>query len=86
VPFRKAHEIVGRAVALSAERGLPLSKLPLAEYRALSESFADDLYAVFDLNKSMSARRAIGAPSPENITAQIARWRTALELASPSKH
>ena len=34
VPFRQAHEIVGRAVALSAERGVPLPQLPLADYQA----------------------------------------------------
>jgi len=78
VPFRQAHEIIGRAVALSAERGAPLPQLPLADFRALSEAFGDDLYAVFDLEKAMAARRAIGAPSPENIAAQIARWHHSL--------
>ena len=77
-PFRKAHEIIGRAVALSVERAIPLPRLSLADYQALSPVFADDLYAVFDLGKAMSARRAIGAPSPENVAAQIARWQTAL--------
>jgi argininosuccinate lyase len=78
VPFRQAHEIVGRAVALSAQRGAPLPQLPLADFRALSEAFGDDLYAVFDLEKAMAARRAIGAPSPDKVAAQIARWRHSL--------
>ena len=78
VPFRKAHEIIGGAVALSAERGIPLPGLSLGDYQALSPVFADDLFAVFDLSKAMSARRAVGAPSPENVAAQLARWQAAL--------
>ena len=77
-PFRKAHEIIARAVGLSVERAVPLPKLSLADYQGLSPVFADDLYAVFDLGKAMSARRAIGAPSPENVAAQLARWQAAL--------
>jgi argininosuccinate lyase len=30
------------------------------------------------LEKSMSARQAIGAPSPENVAAQLARWKAML--------
>ena len=77
VPFRQAHEIIGRAVALAARRGCTLPQLTLADYRELSEAFAEDLYPVFDLTRAMSARTAIGAPSPENIAMQLARWHTA---------
>jgi argininosuccinate lyase len=78
VPFRKAHEIIGRAVALSAERKMPLPQLALSDYQSLSTAFAADLYDCFDLAEAMSARQAIGAPSPENVAAQLARWRTEL--------
>ena len=76
VPFRQAHELIGRAVALAAGRRCTLPELTLADYRALSEAFAEDLYLVFDLTRAMSARTAIGAPSPENIATQLARWRS----------
>jgi argininosuccinate lyase len=78
IPFRKAHEIIGRAVALSAERKTPLPQLTIADYQALSPVFAADVYDCFDLAEAMSARQAIGAPSPENVAAQLARWRTEL--------
>ena len=83
VPFRQAHEIIGRAVALSTQRGTPLPQLALAEYQALSPAFAADLFEVFDLRKAMSARTAVGAPSSQNIESQLARWRTALGIATP---
>ena len=75
VPFRHAHEAIGRAVALAAERRCPLPQLSLADFQALSPAFAEDLFDCFDLTRAMSARTAIGAPSPENIAAQLARWR-----------
>lgn len=78
VPFRHAHEIVGRAVALSNERERSLPQLSLADYRALSAAFAEDLFDVFRLRPAMAARQTIGAPSPENVTAQLRRWREAL--------
>ena len=74
VPFRQAHEVIGRAVALAAERRCTLPDLTLADYRTLSDAFTEDLYLVFDLTRAMSARTAIGAPSPENIAMQLARW------------
>ena len=78
VPFRQAHEIIGRAVALSVEKKTALPQLALAEYQALSPVFAADLFDVFNLSTAMSARAAIGAPSPENVAAQLARWQAAL--------
>ena len=78
VPFRKAHEIIGRAVALSASRGLPLPQISLADYQSLSSVFAEDLFTVFDLATAMSARAAIGAPAPANVATQLARWEATL--------
>jgi argininosuccinate lyase len=78
VPFRNAHEHVGRAVALATERRCPLPGIPLADYQAISSAYGPDLYEVFDLTRAMSARTAIGAPSPENVAAQLTRWKKAL--------
>ncbi|MEA3213710.1 MAG: argininosuccinate lyase [Chthoniobacter sp.] len=78
MPFRQAHEIVGRAVALSVERGTPLTQLPLAEYQALSPIFTADVFEVFQLTKAMAARQALGAPSQQNVATQLARWQAAL--------
>ncbi|MDQ3624344.1 MAG: argininosuccinate lyase [Verrucomicrobiota bacterium] len=78
VAFRKAHEIVGRAVALSTGRGVPLTRIPLADYQSLSPVFSGDLYDVFQLEKAMGARRAIGAPSPDNVATQLEHWKKTL--------
>jgi argininosuccinate lyase len=78
IPFRKAHECIGKAVALCQERRCDLPQLTLADYQAISPAFAADLFEMLTVEKSMAARRAIGAPSPDNVAAQLARWKAIL--------
>ena len=75
VPFRQAHEVIGKAVALCAERRCELPDLTLADYQALSPAFEADVFPVLTVEKSMAARQAVGAPSPQNVAAQLARWK-----------
>jgi argininosuccinate lyase len=65
-------------VALAIERSCTLPRLSIEDYRSISPSFEPDLFAVFNLTAAMEARRAIGAPSPGNVAAQIARWQKEL--------
>ena len=78
VPFREAHEIVGGLVADCAAKGIPLNQVSLAVLKKHSSSFDADVADVFDVRHSLSQRRAIGAPSPKNVAAQIKRWRSHL--------
>jgi argininosuccinate lyase len=75
VPFRHAHELVGKAVALCAQRECNLPELTFADYQAISGEYQNDLYDCFKLDRAMAARKAIGAPSPQNVHAQLARWK-----------
>ena len=79
MPFREAHEMVGSLVAQCAVNQKRLDQIPIDDLKQLSPSFDVDITSVFDVRRSLAARRAIGAPSPENIAAQIARWRKALK-------
>lgn len=78
LPFRKAHEVIGRAVARCAELSCGLDRLPVAEYQALSGLFEDDVHSILEVRRSMQARRAVGAPSPENVLGELARWNSLL--------
>jgi argininosuccinate lyase len=80
VPFRQAHEVIGKAVALCGEKKCELPQLTLADYQGLSPAFAADVFDILKVEKSMAARQAIGAPSPQNIAAQLARWQLALGI------
>ena len=78
LPFRKAHEAVGRAVARCAELKCELNELPLAEYQAISSLYGADIHDVLQVQRSMEARQAVGAPSPGNVAAELSRWKALL--------
>jgi argininosuccinate lyase len=77
-PFREAHEIVGKLVAHAAKTKLPLNQVSREKLKKLSPLFDVDVADVFDVQRSLASRRAIGAPSPENVVAQIEHWRAQL--------
>jgi argininosuccinate lyase len=78
MPFRKAHEIVGAVVADATGKRANVSSVPLTRLKKLSPLFDVDVAKVFDVRRSLAARRATGSPSPENVRAQIKRWRKEL--------
>jgi argininosuccinate lyase len=78
MPFREAHEAIGKLVARAAAAKLTLNNMSLWEMQEVSKLFEEDVVKVFDVRASLAKRTAIGAPAPENVTAQIARWRSLL--------
>jgi argininosuccinate lyase len=78
IPFRKAHEAIGKAVALCAQKHCELPQLTLADYQSLSPAFDADVFQILTVERSMAARQAIGAPSPQNVASQLSRWQTML--------
>lgn len=75
VPFRTAHELVGRAVRAAEDAGVSLAELPLEAYRRISPAFAGDLYESLRPERSVEARTAIGGTAPVAVRAQIAQGR-----------
>ena len=78
VPFRQAHEIVGRLVRQAAESGVALCDLPLEAFQAAHAAFAADVYAVFDLRRSVEARNVTGGTALEAVKAQIRQAKALL--------
>ena len=78
VPFRKAHEIVGKLTAHSLEKSIPFQEVELATYRRFSDAFDASVYQLFDVRAALEARKSTGSPSPANIRRQIARWKKQL--------
>ncbi|MDB4508311.1 argininosuccinate lyase [Akkermansiaceae bacterium] len=75
IPFRSAHELVGKAVAESVTSGVPLDQLDLTK---IDTAYTADASSVFSLEKALAARTNPGAPSIENVRAQIARWKASI--------
>lgn len=74
IPFASAHEIVGKAVRFSLERGRPLRELSLTEWKKFSPVFDQKIYDLFDAKKSVSAKQTIGSTNPVRVRKEIQRW------------
>jgi argininosuccinate lyase len=78
VPFRQAHEVIGKLVAYSIEQKRGFVEMTLTEFQKFSPAFEADVTACLNLETALAARKGIGAPSSQNVKAQLARWRTTL--------
>jgi argininosuccinate lyase len=78
VPFRQAHEVIGKLVAYSIQEKKAFGDMSLAEFQKFSPAFEADVMACLNLETALQARKGIGAPAPQNVKAQLARWRKAL--------
>ncbi|MYD98853.1 MAG: argininosuccinate lyase [Gammaproteobacteria bacterium] len=71
VPFRDAHEIVGRAVAMCVEREVALDQIPLDDLQALCPRVDEDVYGVLTLDGAVAARDHVGGTAPRAVAAAI---------------
>lgn len=78
VPFRSAHSLVGRAVALSVESGTPLNELTLDQYTEISPEYGADVHEVFNLERAFALRTNPGAPNAANTARRLAFWQEKL--------
>ena len=75
IPFRHAHELVGKAVALAVGSGTPLNELTLEQFQAISPAYGEDVHSVFSLDRAFSLRTNPGSPNPERTASRIAYWK-----------
>ncbi len=79
VPFRDAHEVVGKAVALGVETGRDLAEMALGELQQFSGVIAEDVFEVLTLEGSVAARNHLGGTAPVQVTAAAKRARECLK-------
>lgn len=79
LPFRDAHEVVGKAVHLAIERDCELTDLDLATLRTLYAGIDEDVYAVLDVEGSVAARDHIGGTAPAQVRAAVQAARARLQ-------
>ncbi len=78
VPFRQAHEVIGKLVHHCVQSGQTFLELQLADYQQFSDVFEDGVFNVLKMDVALAARKGIGAPSPQNVATRLAHWRKAL--------
>ncbi len=81
VPFRDAHEIVGKSVRYCIDNDLRLGDLSMHQFRQFSDEIGDDVYSVLTVEGSIRARNHIGGTSPMQVRAAISRARKRLEAS-----
>ena len=78
VPFREAHEIVGKLVLACEREGRTLQELTLAELQAASPAFGTDALGAADIDAVVARRDTAGGTAPVRVAEQLAAAREAL--------
>ena len=75
IPFRDAHEIVGKAVQAAEQAGCDLSDMPIEALQQFSREIDSDVYDVLTLEGSVRARDHVGGTAPDQVLAAISKVR-----------
>ena len=76
IPFRQAHEIVGKTVRYCIETNKDIPELSLAEFKTFSDVIEADIYDFVTLEASVNARRATGGTAREAVERELKRARS----------
>jgi argininosuccinate lyase len=86
VPFRLAHEQIGKAVQTCIERNCELADLPLEELRGLNPAFEQDFYSWLNLQAVLNLHDVPGGTAPVRVKQAIAEARKKLEFMREEIH
>ena len=78
MPFRDAHEVVGKVVRRAIELGSELEQLSLAELQSFSTLFAEDVHIALSLDQTLRSKSQTGGTSPETVASAIATARRSM--------
>jgi len=73
MPFRQAHEVVGKTVRYCVETGKDIPELTLEEFRSFSELIDQDIYGSVTLEASVNSRKATGGTAREAVERELTR-------------
>ncbi len=74
LPFREAHHVTGRLVALAASRKVGLEELTLQEMQSVESRLEMAVYEVLGVQNSVASRVSYGGTAPDNVRTQAERW------------
>ena len=78
LPFRSAHHVTGRLVAMAEARGIDLAELSLADMQGVEQGITADIFSVLTVEASVASRTSYGGTAPANVAEQAARWLAVL--------
>lgn len=78
LPFRETHHIAGRAVALAEDQNIPMDKLTVSQFQGVDSRIGDDVLEVFNYERSVEMKSAIGGTSRSAVMQQVETLRGSL--------
>ena len=79
MPFRDAHHITGRIVAVASKAGVPLHQMPLKDMQAIEPRITTAALGMLSVEASVKSRDSFGGTAPKNVLAQAKGWLKRLE-------
>ncbi|MGZ8416254.1 MAG: argininosuccinate lyase [Methyloceanibacter sp.] len=79
LPFREAHHVTGKIVALAESKGCDLKKLPLSDLKSVETRITEQVYPALDVAGSVKSRTSYGGTAPSNVKREARRWIKRLE-------
>ena len=71
LPFREAHEVVGRMVFYAIEKDIALDELTMDEFKDFSQNIEEDIYDAISMETCVNDRKLIGGPAKETVEKAI---------------
>lgn len=87
MPFRDAHHVTGRLVAMAEKGGIDLSDLDIGQMQSVEPRLTDAIYSVLTVEKSAASRTSFGGTAPSEVAQQVAAWKDRLdsEIGDPDE-
>jgi argininosuccinate lyase len=74
MPFREAHHVTGRVVALAEKKSCTLSELRLEDLQAIHLGITKDVFKRLTVEASVESRTSFGGTAPSNVRREARRW------------
>jgi argininosuccinate lyase len=79
MPFRDAHHVTGRIVALAEEKAVRLDELLLSDMQRVEKRITKDIFKVLSVHDSVASRESFGGTAPANVAREARRWAKILK-------
>jgi argininosuccinate lyase len=85
LPFREAHHVTGKIVALADKKGSDLKSLSLEDLKSVEPRITRQAFAALDVAGSVKSRTSYGGTAPSNVRREAKRWIKRLEKKGLSR-
>ena len=85
LPFRQAHDVVGKILKEAERRQKPWTELPLEEFRKMAPEIGPDFAAVLTVDAALAAKNVAGGTAPDSVRRAIAELESRLPKEAAAK-